>query len=98
MIYFSDYFNYRLECSLFDHRRLKAKTKTIQTLIQEALIADDCARMAHRDRDLQLMLDKFADALKLFGLAISLGKTDILHQTAPNRNTPEPTIFVDGTR
>ena len=34
----------------------------------------------------------------MFGLSISLGKTEVLQPAAPNRNTPEPTAFVDGTQ
>lgn len=77
---------YRLDGSLFDLRRLKAKTETLQTLIQEALFADDCALMAHRGRDLQRMLDKFSGASKLFGLTMNLAKTEVLQSsiTTPN--------------
>ena len=35
------YVRYRLDGSLFDLRRRKAKTKTFQTLLQEALFYDD---------------------------------------------------------
>ena len=87
------YVRYRLDGSLFDPRRLTAKTKRLRTLIQEAIFADDCAEMAHRDKDLQLMLDKFSEGSKLFGLTISLVKIEVVHQAAPNRNIPEPTNF-----
>lgn len=65
---------YRLSCSLFDLRRLKANRKTLQTLIQEDLFADNCALMAHKDRDLQLMHDRFSEASKLLGLTSALAK------------------------
>jgi hypothetical protein len=42
------YVRYRYDGSIFDLRRLNAKTKTLTDLIQEALFADDCALMAHR--------------------------------------------------
>ena len=73
------YIHYRLDGSLFDLRRLRAKTKNLQTLLQEVLFADDCALVAHAEQDLQRMLDCFSEASKLFGLTISLGKTEVLH-------------------
>ncbi|PFX31654.1 Transposon TX1 uncharacterized 149 kDa protein [Stylophora pistillata] len=69
------YIRYKLDGSLFDLRRLNAKTKTIEKLILEALFADDCALRAHTKSTLQLTVDKFAEASRLFGLTISLGKT-----------------------
>ncbi|PFX23720.1 LINE-1 retrotransposable element ORF2 protein [Stylophora pistillata] len=71
------YIRYILDGSLFDLRRLNAKTKTIEKLILEALFADDCALMAHTESTLQLTVDKFAEASRLFGLTISLGKTEL---------------------
>ena len=92
------YIRYRLDGSLFDLRRLNAKTKCLQELIQEALYADDCALLAHNERDLQMMVDKFSQASKLFGLTINISKTEVLYQPAPNTNPQEPTITIDGTR
>jgi hypothetical protein len=67
-----------------------AKTKTLTELIQEALFADDCALMAHRPDALQVMLNKFSESSKLFGLTISLAKTEVLFQPAPENNTSPP--------
>ena len=39
------YLQYRLDGSLFDLRRLTAKTKTLKKTVLEALFADDCALM-----------------------------------------------------
>ena len=77
------YIRYRLDVSLFDQRRLTAKTKSRQTLLQEVLFSDDCAQMGHAEQDLQRMLDRLFEASKLFGLTISLGKTEVLNQPAP---------------
>ena len=85
------YICYRLDDSLFDLRRLAAKTKSLQSLHQEVLFADDCALVAHTESDLQLMLDRFSSASKLFGLTVSLGKTKVLHQPAPNTHPRHPT-------
>ena len=77
------YIRYRLDGSLFDLRRLTAKTRSLQTLLQGVFFADDCALVAHTEQDLQRMLDLFFEASKLFGLTISLGKTGVLYQPAP---------------
>ena len=87
------YVRFRYDGSIFDLRRLSAKTKTLNSLIYEALFADDCALMAHKPGDLQAMLDRFSDASKQFGLTISLGKTEVLFQ-----RTPKPAIFIDDVK
>ena len=81
----SETVRYRLDGSLFNLRRLTAKTKSLQILLQEVLFADDCTPVAHVESDLQMMLDRFSEAPKLFGLTVSLGKTEVLHQLAPTR-------------
>ncbi|KAL8591100.1 hypothetical protein ACOMHN_058753 [Nucella lapillus] len=72
------YLKYRMDGSLFDLRYLNAKTKKTERTILEALFADDCALMAHTESALQHTVDKFAEAYRLFGLTISLGKTERL--------------------
>ncbi|KAK4309191.1 hypothetical protein Pmani_019155 [Petrolisthes manimaculis] len=92
------YIKYRLDGSLFDLRRLSAKTKTVERLVTEALFADDCALMSHTEADLQLIVNKFAEASRLFGLTISLGKTEVFYQPSPA--SPEhhpPTILIGDT-
>ena len=59
------------------------------------LSADDCAFMAHKPGDLQAMLNTFSDASKQFGLIISLWKTEVLFQRAPNSVAPQPAISID---
>ena len=51
--------------------------------------------MTHKSSDLQTMLNRFSDASKLFGLTISLGKTEVLFQPAPNSSATQPTITID---
>ncbi|XP_065279376.1 uncharacterized protein LOC135895225, partial [Emys orbicularis] len=92
------YVKYRHDGSLFDLRHLNAKTKTVQKLLLEALFADNCALMAHTENDLQHIVNKFAEASQLFGLTISLGKTEVLHQSAPGSNASVPSISIDGTQ
>ena len=88
------YVRFCYDGSIFDLRRLSAKRKTLNSLIQEALFADDCALMAHKPGDLQAMLESFSDASKQFGLSISLVKTEVLFQRAPNSVAPQPAIFI----
>ena len=88
------YIWYRLDGSLFDLRRLTAKTKSKEMLLLEILFADDCALLAHTEYDIQMMMDSFSEASKLFSLTISLNKMEVLHQPAPNTHPPAPSITV----
>ena len=92
------YIWYRLDGSLFDLSCLTDKTKSLFTLIQEALFADDCALVTHEDSDLQLVLDCFSPSAKLFGLTISLERTEVLHQPVPGSNSTAPVITIDSTQ
>ena len=51
--------------------------------------------MAHKPGDLLAMLNSFSDASKQFDLTISIGKTEVLFQRAPNSVAPQPAIFID---
>ena len=51
----------------FDLHHLNAKTKMVERIILEALFADDCAFMVHKESDLQMITDIFAEAACLFG-------------------------------
>ena len=92
------YLRYRMDGSMFDLCRLSARTKTIQQLITEAIFADDCALMTHKESDLQSIVDKFAEASRLFDLTISLGKTEVLFQPAPTSTSQSPSISIEGTQ
>ena len=92
------YIKYRSDGSVFDLRRLSARTKTVERLILEALFADDCALLAHKENHLQTIVNRFAEASKLFGLTISLGKTEVMVQAAPNTTKPQPAITIDGVQ
>ena len=83
---------------LFDLRRLCARKRTLEKLILEALFADDCALMAHKENHLQFIVDRLADAARLFGLTISLGKTMVPVQPAHNKIRPQPAITIYGVR
>ncbi|XP_076061594.1 uncharacterized protein LOC143037342 [Oratosquilla oratoria] len=91
------YVRYRLDGSLFNLRRLQAHTKTQERLIQDLLFADDAALVAHTERALQHITSCFADASRLFGLEVSLKKTEVLHQPAPQINYQQPHITIGDT-
>ena len=77
------YIRYRTDGSLFNLRRLQAHTKTLEKMICELLFADDAALVAHTEEALQHMTTCFAEATHLFGLEISLKKTEVLYQPSP---------------
>ena len=69
------YIRFRIDGSLFNLRRLLARTKTIEEIITELLFAGDCALLAHTKEALQHIVNRFSDAAKDFGLTISLYHT-----------------------
>ena len=69
------YIRFRTDGSVFNLRRLLARTKTIEELITELLFAENCALLAHTEEALQFIVNRFSDAAKKFGLTISLKKT-----------------------
>ena len=67
-----------------------------RTVVRDFLFADDCALAAHSEEDLQELADCFATAAKMFGLTVSIKKTEVLRQLAPNTTRPPPNISMDG--
>ena len=62
------YIRFRTDGSLFNLRRLLARTKAIEELITELLFADDCALLAYTEEASQHIVNRFSDAAKSFGL------------------------------
>ena len=91
------YIRYRLDGSLFNLRRLQAHTKTSEQLFRDLLFADDAALVAHTERALQRSTSCFAEAAQLFGLEVSLKKTEVLHQPAPREEYRLPHITIGET-
>ena len=77
------YIRYRLDGNLFNLMRPHVHTKTLEQLFRDLLFADNAALVAHTKRALQRLTSCFAEAVPLFGLEVSLKKTEILHQPAP---------------
>ena len=88
---------FRTNGSLFNLRRLLARTKTIEELITELLFADDRALLAHTEKVLQYIVNRFSDAAKNFCLTASLKKTGVLYQPPPRQAYSPPHNSFDGT-
>ena len=71
---------YRLDGSVFNLDRLKARTKVSRDLITELQYADDCALVAHTPEDLQASLTALCNIYNALGLAVNTDKTEILYQ------------------
>lgn len=71
---------YRLDGSLFNIRRLQARTKTSLAKILELQYADDCAIIAHTPEDLQASLTNVTRIYTALGLKININKTEIVAQ------------------
>ncbi|XP_050187470.1 uncharacterized protein LOC126648484 [Myiozetetes cayanensis] len=91
------YIRYRTDGSLFNLRQLKAHTKTLNHLVHELLYADDAALVAHTEVALQRLTSCFAEAAELFGLEVSLKKTEVLYQPAPQEVSHHPHITIGET-
>ena len=89
---------YRTNGSVFNLRRLQAKTKVSTENINDFLFADDCALNAATEADMQRSVDKFSEACNNFGLTISTKKTEVLHQPAPGKPYVESNITINGQR
>lgn len=89
---------YRFDGSIFNLRRLKAKSKVTTDTINDFLFADDCALNATSEADMQRSADIFSEACDNFGLTISTKKTEVMHQPAPGKPYVEPNISIKGQR
>ena len=86
------YIRTRLDGSLFNVSRLRAKTKTTEILLRELLFADDAAIAAHENHHLQTLMDKLSHACDLYSLTISVKKTEVMGQGTPS----PPNIHLNG--
>ena len=88
--------HYRNDGDFFNLRRLKSYTKATRAIVRDFLFADDCGLAAHSEVALQELADCFATAAKIFGLTVSIRKTEVFRQLAPNTARPPPNITMDG--
>ena len=90
------YLRFRTSGSVFDLRRLSAKSKTFMALIRELLYADDADFVAHSEEEMQFIMDRFSASCTAFGLTISIKKTKVMFTPPPGTAYIEPSIFVNG--
>ena len=74
---------YCTDSSVFNLRRLQAKTKVKIDNINKFLFADAYALNATTKANIQNSVDKFLVACNNFGRTISRKKTEVMHQPAP---------------
>ena len=79
--------NYRSDRNLFDHRKMKAKTKVTQTKLLELQYADDCAMVADSIESLQSVLSHTSAFYQKLGLNINIGKTEYMEYHPTNTQT-----------
>ena len=86
----------RSEGRLFNVSHLKAKTKVRQLCVQDLLYAYETGFVSHSEVDLQTILDRFTTASASFAFSINVGKTEVLHQSAPGTPYTAPMILLNG--
>ena len=78
-----------------NNQHYKAYTKTVSTVIQDLLFADDCALASSSEEGLQNLCDAFSSAARRFGLKISIDKTESMYQGPPGAVYEAPRITVE---
>ena len=88
--------SYRLDGSLFNLRRLQARTKVSETIKTELQYADDCALVAHSPTDLQAALTTLQEVYSALGLVVNTHKTEIVFQWSSDQHRNIPLVTVAG--
>ena len=89
---------YRFHGKLFNLRRLQAKSKVQTKVLDEFLFADDMAKGAPTEEQMQIGVDQVSDSCDSYDLTISIKKTEVVYQPAPGKPYKEPTITVKDQR
>ena len=89
--------SYRLDGSVFNLGRLKARTKVARDYITELQYADDCALVAHTPEDLQQSITALCNIYSAMGLAVNTDKTEVLHQWYNTDHPAPPEIRIGQT-
>ena len=71
--------------TVFNLRRLQAKTKVKTGIVYKFLFANDFALNATTKDNMQNNVDKFSMASDNFSQTISTKKTEVMHQPAPGK-------------
>ena len=88
----------RFDGKLFNLRRLQVKLKVQTEVLDEFLFADDMAKGAPTEEQMQKGVDQVSDSCDSYDLTISIKKTEVVYQPAPGKPYKEPTITVKGQR
>ena len=89
---------YRFDGKLFNLRRLLAKSKVQTEVLDEFLFADDMAKDAPTEEEMQKGVDQVSNSCDSYDHTISIKKTGIVYQPAPGKPYKEPNITVKGHR
>ena len=89
---------YRTDWNFFNLYRQRSHTKVIRATVRDFLFPDDCVLEAHSEEALQELglADCFATGAKMFGLTVSIKKTEVLRPLSPNTARPPVNISMDG--
>jgi hypothetical protein len=88
---------FRTDGSIFNLRRLQARTKVFSAVVRDLLFADDCALVAHSQDSAQQLFDRFASSARRFGLTVSLKKTEVMLQPLNRKTCSVPSIRAGDT-
>lgn len=88
--------NYRLDGSLFNLRRLQARTKVSRVEVCELQYADDCVLVTNSAEDLQNALSVMQDIYRALGLVINTTKTEVMYQWYGNGPRVDPPLNISG--
>ncbi|PZC85635.1 hypothetical protein B5X24_HaOG215905 [Helicoverpa armigera] len=88
--------NVRMDKSVFNLSRFRAKRKVTTVSVAEIQYADDVCLMADSIADLQDCLDHLDESCRKFGLVISASKTQILKQPARGKSADNVPVYLSG--
>ena len=89
---------YCTDSSLFNLRRLQAKTKVKTDIVNEFLFTNDWVLSATTKANMRNSVYKFSMACDNFGLTMNTKKIEVMHQPVPRKPYVEPNITINGQR
>ena len=84
--------------SVFNPKKLQAKTNVKTDIVNQFLFADDCTLDAATKTNMQNNVDKLSMACANFGRTNSLKKTEVMHQPASGKPYVELNIIIKRQR
>ena len=73
------YIRYWMSGKVYNIHRLLAHTKVPSSLVRELVYVNDCDIVTHSEGEIQLFMNRFAHAGKIFDFEITLKKTVVMH-------------------